>query len=100
MRLTEEQHRLVEAAEGRPIDVFDPRTDRNYVLLPAELYQRVQNLVEKNGPPQRTAPAPASSESPQAPSVSEVKPLRVVVRQLPTPTEVAEMVARRKKEMG
>ncbi len=100
MRLTEEQHQLVEAAHGRPVDVRDPQTNRAYVLLPVELYQRVRDLVEKNGPPQRTGPAPASSEPPQGPSMAEVQPLRVVVRQLPTPPEVAEIVRKRTKEMG
>jgi hypothetical protein len=100
MQLTEEQHQLVEAAHGWPVDVRDPQTDRVYVLLPVELYQRVRNLVETNGPLQSTATAPASSEPPQRPSISEVKPLRVVVRQLPTPPEVAERVSKRKKEMG
>ncbi len=32
--------------------------------------------------------------------MAEVQPLRVVVRQLPTPPEVAEIVRKRTKEMG
>jgi hypothetical protein len=91
MQLTEEQHLLVEAAQGHPVDVRDPHTNRAYVLLTAELYQRVRDLVEAGGPP------PQATGSPPA---SETIPLRVVLRKLPTPPEVAQAVQRRCRQLG
>jgi hypothetical protein len=46
MRLTEEQHQLVEVAAGQPVDVVDPQSNRAYVLLPAEVFERVRGILE------------------------------------------------------
>jgi hypothetical protein len=99
MRLTEEQHRDVEAAQGKPVDVVDPQTQQAYVLLPAELYQRVRDLVEREG--MRAAPgAPPASEPPRIPLPPEGQPMRVKVRALPTPPEVAEEVKKSCRRVG
>jgi hypothetical protein len=43
--LTDEQ-RLALQASGTPVRVVDPRTNETYVLLRAELYDRIKDLVE------------------------------------------------------
>jgi hypothetical protein len=44
--LTIEQHRAIKDAGGSPLRVEDPETKRAYVLLDAELYDRIRALVE------------------------------------------------------
>ncbi len=44
--LTIEQHRAIEDAGGSPLRVEDPETKRAYVLVDAELYERIRALVE------------------------------------------------------
>jgi hypothetical protein len=55
--LTEEQHRVIEAAAGKPVEVLDPATNRAYVLVSADTYQQVRDLVEERA---ATAQAPMS----------------------------------------
>jgi hypothetical protein len=98
MRLTDEQHRLIEAAGGRPVHVLDPRTNRVYVLLPAELYQRVQVLVENGpggGPRFETGAGPLGP-----PTHGAMPPVPVKLRDLPLPAEVAEAAARDCRSLG
>ena len=45
IELTEEQRRLVEAEHGKPVDVIDPATNRNYVLLAREMYEKVRSVL-------------------------------------------------------
>jgi hypothetical protein len=40
--LTQEQQQALDAEPEEPLRFVDPRTLRNYVLLPAELYERLQ----------------------------------------------------------
>jgi hypothetical protein len=92
MQLTEEQHLQVEAAQSKPVDVVDPHTNNTYVLLAAELYQHVRDLVELTlRTSLRTTSTPANLEG---------KPLWVVLRGLPTPPEVAQAVQRRCRQLG
>jgi hypothetical protein len=44
-KLTEEQRAALEQHAGQPIVVIDPVKQAEYVLLPVELYQRVQALL-------------------------------------------------------
>src|SRR5947209_17914094 len=81
MRLTEEQGQLVAAAQGEPLEVVDPQTRQAYVLLPAELYQRLSGVVEAGA---NEAPRPAAL-------VSQGQPLRVKVRDLAMPAVVDEI---------
>jgi hypothetical protein len=47
IKLTEDQRR--ELAESEPL-VFDPRTQRHYVLVPKETYDRIKGLLYDDGP--------------------------------------------------
>jgi hypothetical protein len=44
--LTPEQRRLVEQAGGRPVRIEDPETHQDYVLLRADVYERVRDVIE------------------------------------------------------
>jgi hypothetical protein len=90
MRLTEEQHRLVEAAQGQPVDVVDPRTNRAYVLLPAELYQRARTLPQGAAVPAGVPPGGGAGG----------EPLRLKLRELPLPPEVAEEARKYCQQLG
>jgi hypothetical protein len=90
MRLTEEQHQLVEAAQGRPVDVVDPLTNRAYVLLPAELYQPVPAAPQGPAVPADAPPAGGAGG----------EPMRIKLRELPMPPEVAEEARRYCKKLG
>lgn len=46
VELTEEQRRLLGEREGSPVEMVDPHTQRAYVLLAREQYDRVRSLVE------------------------------------------------------
>src|SRR5262245_43706981 len=99
MKLTEEQHCAVEAAQGKPVEVIDPQTQRTYVLLSSEQYQRVRGLVE--GPEAGRAPVlPPEPEPPKNPLIPEKGPMRVKVRDLPTPPELAAEAKRYCKQLG
>ena len=43
--LTEEQVRAVAAQPGEPVRLIDPTTNRAYVLLRADVYERVRGLL-------------------------------------------------------
>jgi hypothetical protein len=90
MRLTEEQHQLVEAAQGQPLDVVDPRTNRAYVLLPADLYQRVRAALQPTAGPSSAAPGEGVKR----------EPLRIKLRELPLPPEVAAAARRHCQRLG
>ena len=86
--LTEEQRRALQAQPGQPVGFLDPTTQKRFVLLPWEQYERVRALVE-NGPPQ-AAPAVAV----------DVKPLRQPIRDLPLPPQVGDEAMRYCKRLG
>lgn len=49
LELTDEQHRAVEAG-AEPPRLIDPRTQKAYVLVPAELYERLKRVLEEVDP--------------------------------------------------
>jgi len=44
--LTPEQRRLVEQAGDRPVRIEDPEIHQTYVLIRADVYERVRHLIE------------------------------------------------------
>lgn len=46
-QLTDEMRRALDEQEGKPLHVVDPVTNAPYVLIRAELYDRVRPLVEQ-----------------------------------------------------
>lgn len=55
--LTNEQHRAIEDAGGSPVRVEDLATKTTYVILNANLYERIRALVESDDPgPKEFAP--------------------------------------------
>jgi|SRR5947209_7321635 len=59
IELTEEQRRRIEAEPGRPVEVVNPATNRVYVLLAREQYEKVRSLLVSPPvpPPQEGAAA-------------------------------------------
>lgn len=47
MRLTEEQQRAVDETEVKPPQIVDPRTNEAYVLIPANDYEAVRELLDE-----------------------------------------------------
>jgi hypothetical protein len=45
IELTEEQQRVVQEQAGKPVEVLDPVTQRTYVLVESEQYERVRSLL-------------------------------------------------------
>jgi hypothetical protein len=48
--LSEEQRQALAAGRGGPLSVVDPATNREYVLVPADAWQRVRGLIEPAPP--------------------------------------------------
>src|SRR5437879_2290023 len=46
--LTQEQQREVRAAVTEPLRLVDPETQRRYVVLPEDMYERMQSLVNSD----------------------------------------------------
>ncbi len=46
IQLTEQQQRALDSAEAQPPQVVDPRTNAEYVLIPAGEYGAVREIVE------------------------------------------------------
>ncbi len=90
MHLTEEQHHVVEAAGGRPVEVIDPCSQRRYVLVPAEQYHR----ADPGGPAEN---APRSGLPPE---VARGEPMRFKLRELPMPPEAAAEVRQWCRQLG
>jgi hypothetical protein len=44
--LTPEQRRLIEQAGDRPVRIEDSETHQTYVLIPAQVYERVRDVIE------------------------------------------------------
>jgi hypothetical protein len=83
IELTEGQRQALEQGQGGPVEVVDPATKQRYVLLRAELYDRVRPLLERTQPQGPSPPATPPSTLPV-----ELRPARVRLRDLPTPPEV------------
>ncbi len=48
--LTQEQRQLLKQGGGEPLRLVDPETNQEYVLLQAEVYQRLQVLLKDLAP--------------------------------------------------
>jgi hypothetical protein len=48
--LTQEQRQLLKQGGDEPLRLLDPETNQEYVLLQAEVYQRLQTLLEDLDP--------------------------------------------------
>ena len=44
IKLTKELQQAVQEANGQPIRLVDPKTNLEYVVLPAEIFDRVQHV--------------------------------------------------------
>ena len=49
LQLTEEEKRQVRLANGKPVRLTDPESQQEYVLLPAEVYDRLKALLYDDG---------------------------------------------------
>lgn len=85
IQLTEVQSQAVQARQGKPVDLVDPATQRRYVLIERERYERVRELME-HGLPATDFTSPCASK--------EKSPERVRLRDLPTPPEVLDEAER------
>jgi hypothetical protein len=94
MKIELSDRQAQEVMQGRPVEVIDPESDRAFVVVTRELYERVRPLLE--GGPERAPPSP----SPAVPSPGEGQPPRVRLRDLPAPPEVVEEAARWCKKYG
>jgi hypothetical protein len=52
IELTDAQRQALQAAPGKPVDVVDPATQRRYVLLDREQYERLLPLPDQAGGPE------------------------------------------------
>jgi hypothetical protein len=46
IELTEQQRQALDERPGEPLQLFDPRTNRAYVLLTAEQYERIRGMID------------------------------------------------------
>jgi hypothetical protein len=46
IQLTEQQQRALDSTEAAPPQVVDPRTNAAYVLIPADEYETVREILE------------------------------------------------------
>lgn len=51
LHLTEEQRREAQRPQDKPVRLTDPETNQEYVLLPAEAYERVKTFLYDDGDP-------------------------------------------------
>ncbi len=56
IELTQQQQQALDVT-APPLRMLDPRTNTTYVLLPAEVYERVQGLLGEDIQPRDTYPA-------------------------------------------
>jgi hypothetical protein len=55
LELTLQQRQLVKEQDGRPVEIVDPDTQRSYMLVARELFERARPMLDN------LPPAPASS---------------------------------------
>lgn len=48
--LPKELHHALDASRGEPVRLADPETDVEYVVLRADVYERIRNLVYDDSP--------------------------------------------------
>jgi hypothetical protein len=63
IHLTDEQRQTIESRQGQPVEVIDPATNRVYVLVGAETFERVRALLEQ--PAAATVPEHRAQIAPQ-----------------------------------
>ena len=51
VELTDQQRQAVLEQAGEPVEVVDPHTQRVYILLPREQYERMYSLAEREPQP-------------------------------------------------
>src|SRR5207247_11091081 len=98
IELTDQQEQAVK--QGRPVEVVDPTSDRAFVVVARESFEPVRGFFERS---LKNGPAPSVSSAVAAPttrSPAETKPLRVCLRDLPTPPELVEDIERIGKKRG
>src|SRR5438094_684948 len=100
IQLTEEQSQAVAAQQGRPVEVIDPVRRRSYVLIAAEAYQRVRDMLEAEDRPAQPAASVPPPNTSAAPMLAEIRPMRQRLKDLVTPPEVAEEARRYCKQLG
>ncbi len=49
LQITEEERREVRLANGKPVRLTDPETKQEFVLLRAEVYDRLKSLLYDDG---------------------------------------------------
>jgi hypothetical protein len=57
IELTDEQRRVLAEQAGRPLEVVDPHTQRTYLLVAREEYERLRSLLPDAKEPRGAAPA-------------------------------------------
>src|SRR5262249_13838985 len=75
-----------------PVEVTDPQSGRAYVLLPADVYQRVREVLDGATTGRTEAEPPSTALAGTA--------LRVRLRELTVPPEVAQEARRYCRELG
>ena len=62
LQLTEEEKRQVRLANGKPVRLTDPENSQEYVLLRAEVYDRLKALLYDDGDVDVAAGYPLADE--------------------------------------
>ncbi len=91
LRLTDEQLRAIEKEAGKPVAAVDPATQKRFVLLADEQYERVRPLLETwtwqvPPPPEPPSFVPSTEEPPPFAGLDAAK--RVRLDDLPIPPEL------------
>ena len=50
IKLTKKQQQAIQDSNGQPIRLTDPKTHLEYVVLPAEIFDRVQHVFSEANP--------------------------------------------------
>src|SRR5438552_3002210 len=98
LELTDQQEQAVK--QGRPVEVVDPTSDRAFVVVARESFERVRGLLEGGLEPGPAPPVSPAAAAPATPFPGDSKTLRVCLRDLPTPPELAEDIERLAKKRG
>jgi len=63
IELTEQQRRIIEGQSGRPVEVVDPDSQRSYMLIAREQFEKVRTMLDDSS----SAPASPSQISLEIP---------------------------------
>ena len=64
-QLTEQQQQLVHLQGGRPVEVIDPDTQRRYMLIASEQFEKVRSLLDTEHEPSEPAERVSTMIEPQ-----------------------------------